>query len=396
MAQLAPLQIEIVGREVVGGAEVELAFFLRRQRGLQAVRDRVREFGLNLEHITQLAVERARPELLIGARVDEFAGDTQLAGRPSDAAHENVGDVELVADLAGGFFGGAVVQHGRARDNPQIADAKQLREDVLMHPFRKKRVGLLVIAHVFEWEDRNRTVGRRVGRQKSSAHEQSQWHSEREGGGHGDPGSPRPAGGHRNRPRAEVDREWRDRGRVDQHPHAGDERRQLLRLAHADPLHVDERIRHVGVGLAGLVQCDRQDERLAFGHEVRSLLRQPPLEPEVALEPALRVAGNQRHEQGAVLDFAADFLIPRVAAAQFALIKPDLDPVGAEGRGNAFSRGRVFMGIAEENRTGARRCGFGLHGNGANPTAPRLRGQPKWAPHREERANRLGRAPAQA
>src|SRR5205814_10450829 len=87
---------------------------------------------------------------------------------------------QLAADFAGGFFGGAVAQHGGARDDAQVADAKQVRENILMHAVRKKHVGLLVLAPVFERQDGDRAVGRRGGPGKFFAPEEQRSHRERD------------------------------------------------------------------------------------------------------------------------------------------------------------------------------------------------------------------------
>lgn len=81
----------------------------------------------------------------------------------------------------------------------------------------------------------------------------------------------------------------------------------------------------MGIALAGRVDDDGHEERLALGHEVRAVLGQFPFEAEVAFEPRLGVGGDDGHEERAVGDLPADFAIPRVATAQLALVEPHLD-----------------------------------------------------------------------
>ena len=77
-----------------------------------------------------------------------------------------------------------------------------------------------------------------------------------------------------------------------------------------------------------------------------------PFEPEVAFPALIALAGDDRHEEGALLDLAADLLVPDIAAAQLAHVEPNLDPEGAQGIGDVASRVRILAGIAEENRFG--------------------------------------------
>ena len=46
----------------------------------------------------------------------------------------------------------------------------------------------------------------------------------------------------------------------------------------------------------------------------------------------------------------SDLLIPRIAAAQLALVEPDFDTGGAQGLANLLCRLRVLRGIAEKYR----------------------------------------------
>jgi hypothetical protein len=66
--------------------------------------------------------------------------------------------------------------------------------------------------------------------------------------------------------------------------------------------------------------------------------------PEAALLARLRAGRDDRHEQRAFLDLPADRRIPRVAAAQLALVEPDVE---------ACSTGRVADAQgAKSSRTG--------------------------------------------
>jgi hypothetical protein len=74
-----------------------------------------------------------------------------------------------------------------------------------------------------------------------------------------------------------------------------------------------------------------------------------PFPAEVALGPFLGVGGDDGKEKGAGADLRLDFGVPRVAAAQLALVEPDLQPKGPQGIGNPPSRLGILAGVTKEN-----------------------------------------------
>ena len=99
-----------------------------------------------------------------------------------------------------------------------------------------------------------------------------------------------------------------------------------LAAAQPRPLHRAKTIRHERIGLAGVVDHDRQDERHAGGDAAGALGREIPLDAEVAFMARLGRGGNERDEQHALLDLAADLRIPFVAVLEPAIgVEPDLD-----------------------------------------------------------------------
>jgi hypothetical protein len=67
---------------------------------------------------------------------------------------------------------------------------------------------------------------------------------------------------------------------------------------------------------------------------MRALLGKAPLEPEIPFRPRLRMGRNDWDEESALADVPANRLIPDIAAAQFALVKPHFDAGGAQRFGN--------------------------------------------------------------
>jgi len=97
------------------------------------------------------------------------------------------------------------------------------------------------------------------------------------------------------------------------------------------------------------VDHDRQQEGLVIGHVHHPMHREIPLAPEVALATCFGVGGDERNEQRAFPDLLADRGVPRVAAAKFALVEPDLDAGTAQRVADAPCGVDVLRCIAQEN-----------------------------------------------
>src|ERR1700684_4250692 len=91
------------------------------------------------------------------------------------------------------------------------------------------------------------------------------------------------------------------------------------------PLRCRERVGYVSVDFARFVNANRDQESTTAAHQMRSLVRQSPLEPKVSFCPRLRAFGDDREEQFAVADLRADLLVPHIPAAQLALIEEDFN-----------------------------------------------------------------------
>ena len=115
-----------------------------------------------------------------------------------------------------------------------------------------------------------------------------------------------------------------------------DELRRRQRAGQTRPLDLHELRRHRGIGFRRGINDDRREKRDAFQHQMRALDGEFPFQPEISLAAILRIRGNDGHKEGAFLDLAADFLVPRIAAAQFVLVELHLDAVTAEGLSDAL------------------------------------------------------------
>ena len=76
------------------------------------------------------------------------------------------------------------------------------------------------------------------------------------------------------------------------------------------------------------VDDDRYEERLDLSHVVRPIDGEFPLPAEVAFEPLVRVLGDDRNEQRAVVDLLEDGSVRGIPAPQLALVEPHFDARG--------------------------------------------------------------------
>ncbi len=65
---------------------------------------------------------------------------------------------------------------------------------------------------------------------------------------------------------------------------------------------------------------------------MRTVYGELPFEPEVPLDACVRVRGDDRDEERAVVNFPADFPVPGLTSPKLALVEPDLDSSGAQTR----------------------------------------------------------------
>jgi hypothetical protein len=111
-------------------------------------------------------------------------------------------------------------------------------------------------------------------------------------------------------------------------------------------LHGSKEVRNNRLAIAGAVDDNRHEEGFLLGHVVGALDGELPFPSEIALKPLLRMLGDDRNEQRAVVDLAPNLLVPEVPASQLALIEKDLDAGGTQRLANLLSGFRVLRGVA--------------------------------------------------
>jgi hypothetical protein len=116
----------------------------------------------------------------------------------------------------------------------------------------------------------------------------------------------------------------------------GDTRGQL------HPLKFTKAVGHRGIGHGTAVDRNGDQECPVGGHQVRAVDCKLPFQPEIALGSVARLGRDQRHEERAGSYLPANLLVPGVATAKFALVKPNFDTGGTQRGANPQGRLRVF------------------------------------------------------
>src|ERR1700740_2473765 len=90
----------------------------RGERKLQRARDLGGELTLDGEEVVQLPVVALRPELLVGARIDQLGGNADATAGETHATLQQHTDAQFPGNLARALFCIAVVHYGSARHYP--------------------------------------------------------------------------------------------------------------------------------------------------------------------------------------------------------------------------------------------------------------------------------------
>ena len=143
---------------LVGGL-LDCLLFMWRKFGLQLVGNRLRDLALNGKDVRQFAVISLRPEVPIGARIDQLRVDAHAIARALNASFHDMRDTKLLADLAQISRGSAFVLHHRsAADHFQIGDLRQVGENFVLHAIGEIGV-VFVVAEVFKRQHSDAFVG---------------------------------------------------------------------------------------------------------------------------------------------------------------------------------------------------------------------------------------------
>ena len=94
------MAVEIKRNHVRSRRLFDLALFIRRELRLQLIGDGFCDFALNRENISQIAIVSLRPQMRIGARIDQLRVYSHTIANTLDASFHNIRDAKFIADLA--------------------------------------------------------------------------------------------------------------------------------------------------------------------------------------------------------------------------------------------------------------------------------------------------------
>ena len=134
----------------------DLPLFIRRELRLQLVGDRFRDFTLNRKDVGEIAIVSLRPKMRIVAGVDELRIHSHPTAGTLNTSFYHIGDAEFVCDLTEVTLTNDLVLHHRSpADYFQVRDARQIRQNLILHAVRKKSI-LGIAASVFKGQNCDR------------------------------------------------------------------------------------------------------------------------------------------------------------------------------------------------------------------------------------------------
>src|SRR5947209_15763765 len=110
---------------------------------------------LQLEHVSQLAVEAIGPDMRPCCGVDELPSETEAIGTAANAALDDVTDAKFTSDLADVYTLAAIRERRVSSDHEQSRATRKRCDDLLGHPVREV-VLFGTAAHVVERQNRDR------------------------------------------------------------------------------------------------------------------------------------------------------------------------------------------------------------------------------------------------
>ena len=156
----------LVGRHVVGGQPGRAVARRRLDPPRQGGDDRGRDLVLDGEDVLEVAVVALGPEVVVGLGVDQLHGDAHPLPDLAHAAFDDVLHAELGGELLHLDRPALELERGVARDHEQLAEPRQLGDDVLGDAVGEELL-LRVAAHVVERQHGDRrlvgTIARRAG-----------------------------------------------------------------------------------------------------------------------------------------------------------------------------------------------------------------------------------------
>ena len=153
------LRIEVIGRQVVGRLCGDSLPEFDVEVDCEGASDRFRHFALDREDVVQFPVVILSPDVSVLPCIDQLDRDPDLVTRATHTALKDVRNAQLSCDLRDFLVRVLVYKNARPRDDQQVRNLRESRQDVLMDARCEKRV-LLRAAQVVERQDRDRCLCR--------------------------------------------------------------------------------------------------------------------------------------------------------------------------------------------------------------------------------------------
>src|SRR6184192_2127252 len=103
----------------------------------------LRDLTLDCKQPIQIAVVFLSPDVSVGARVDQLRVHVKNRAGSADAAFQDMRYSQIISNLTEISFA-AIFHHAGPADDFQVADLRQLGQDVILHTISKRAVFLLL------------------------------------------------------------------------------------------------------------------------------------------------------------------------------------------------------------------------------------------------------------
>ncbi len=166
--QVPRLEVALVGRHVARAHGARPAV-RTRELHLQRVRDLDSDFLLHLEDIGEISIPRLRPEVTVGARVDQLRGHADALLVAPHAAFEDVRHLKGRCHAAQIDLAPAERERRSPRRHAQAGDLRERVQDLLGQSIGKV-LGIVRVTHIDERQHGDRLLGDRRLRRWSGGH----------------------------------------------------------------------------------------------------------------------------------------------------------------------------------------------------------------------------------
>ena len=132
------VRVEIERCDIGRRAAFNGALLAWRELRLELVGDGLCDLALNSENIGQIAIVSLRPEMRIGARIDQLRVYSHAIASTLNTSFHDMRDAKFISDLAQVTFRSGLILHNRsAADDFQVRDPGQVGQNFILHAVGK-------------------------------------------------------------------------------------------------------------------------------------------------------------------------------------------------------------------------------------------------------------------